>query len=322
MRLFFSQARYLINIISSFFGNHAAVVFVFLVSGIAIAGMVALILLYCRQRRGGTDPRRKRLEDISPPLLQKPSTMREDVKSHGSSNDQIAPIQSFINVPLNRSGDSLPTALSFPIPPAHSDFYTPLPPPVTQRQRRKSSYRVPVRYSGLGANGNSRAADWKYTGPFSSHLPTPVAQTHPSPNVPPPLPTRSPLRLLADKSSINTSQEDPKRLSRSSSPSLYPPSESISISDGAMASENISGMDQGIKKTGNFNQFPVLSTVGSDSAYPSWRARHSPAQSPASVTSPAQTSLLAEVSRMSNYQRTARGIGRDTRLVDSRRLGM
>jgi hypothetical protein len=275
--------------------------------------MVALILLYCRQRRGGTEPHRRRLEDISPPLLQSPSTMREDVKSHGGSNDQIAPFQSFINVPLKRSGDNLPTA--------HSNIYTPLPPPVTQRERRKSSYRVPVRYSGLGAHGNSRVADWKYTGPFSGHPPAQVAQTYPSPSVPPPLPTRSPLRLLADLNSIHTSQEDPKRLSRTSSPSLYPPSEEISTSEAAMASENISGMDQGMKKAGNFVQFPGLSSVGADSAYSSWRARHPPVQNPASVTGPTQTSLLAEVSRMSHYQRTAHGIGRDTRLVDGRRLG-
>ena len=243
--------------------------------------------------------------------------MSEDVKSHGGPSDQIARLRSFINVPLNHSGDSLPTA--------NYDVDTLLPPPVTQRERRKSSYRVPVRYSGLGAHqGNSRATDWKYTGPFSDYLPTKVAQTNPSPNVPPPLPTRSPLRLLADKNSLNSPQGDPKRLSRTSSPSLYPPSESISISEAAMASENISGMDQGTKKAGNLNQFPGLSSAGSDSAYPSWRARQSPVESPASVTGPARTSLLAEVSRMARSvgPGTARGAGRDTRSVDGRRLGM
>jgi hypothetical protein len=312
VRLLFPST--LLNIISSFFGNHPAVIFIFLLCGIVIAGMVALALFYCRRRGGRSQPRRRRLEDISPPLLQSPSTMREDVKSHGVSSDQIAPLQSFINVPLNRSGDSLPAA--------HSDVDTPLPPPVMQRQRRKSSYRVPVRYTGLGAHqSSSRATDWKYTGPFSDYLPTQVAQTHPPPDVPPPLPTRSPLRLFADKSSLNTTQGDPKRLSRTSSPSLYPPSESISGSEAAMASENISGTDQGVKKAGNFNQFPGLSSVGSDSAYSSWQARHLPARNPASVTGPAQTSLLAEVSRMSHYQGTARGIGRDPRLVDGRRLG-
>jgi hypothetical protein len=274
--------------------------------------MAALALFCCRRQRGQTQPRRRRLEDISLPLPQNP--MREDVKSHGGSSDQIAPLQSFINVPLNRSGDSLPTA--------HSDVDTPLPPPVMQRERRKSSYRVPVRYSGLGAHqGNSRATDWKYTGPFSDYLPKQVAQTRPSPNIPPPLPTRSPLRLLADKNGSNTPQEDSKRLSRTSSPSLYPPSESISTSEGAVASENISGMDQGIKKAGNLNQFPSLRSVGSESAYPSWRARHSPVVSPASVTGPAQASLLAEVCRMSNCPGTA-CVGGHTRLVDGRRLGM
>jgi hypothetical protein len=278
--------------------------------------MVALVLFCCRRRRGQTQPRRRRLEDISPPLKQNPSTMREDVKSHGGSSYQIAPLQNFINVPLNRSGDSLPMA--------HSDVDTPLPPPVMQRERRRSSYRVPVRYSGLGAHqGNSRAADWKYTGPFPNYRQTQVAQRHPSPDVPPPLPTRSPLRLLADMNSLNTSQEDSKRLSRTSSPSLYPPSETISIPEAAVASENISGMDQGIKKAENFHQFPGLSSVGSNSAYSPWRARRPPVESPASVTGPAQTSLLAEVSRMSHYQSTARGIGRDTRVVfDGRRLGM
>lgn len=269
--------------------------------------MVALVLFCCRRGRGQTQPRRRRLEDISPPLLQNPSTMREDVKSHGVSTNQIAPLQSYINVPLNRSGDSLPTA--------HSDVNTPLPPPVMQRQRRKSSYRVPVRYTGLGAyQGNSRATDRKYTVPFSDYLPTQVAQTHRSPDVPPPLPTRSPLRLLADKNSLNTFQGDAKRLSRSSSPSLYPPSESIPSSEGAMAPENISGMDQGIKQTGNLNQFPGISSVGAASAYSSWRPRHLPVESPVPVKGPVQTSLLAEVSRMSRYQATARGIGRDTRL--------
>lgn len=277
--------------------------------------MVALALFCCRRRQGKTQPRRRRLEDISPPLSQNPFTMREEVKSHGSSSGQIAPLQSFINVPLNRSGDSLPTA--------HSDVDTPLPPPVMQRERRKSSYRVPVRYSGIGAHqGNSRATDWKYTGPFSDYLPTQVAQTHTSTNVPPPLPTRSPLRLLTDKSSLNTPQENPNRLSRTSSPSLYPPSESISTSDVAMASENISGTDQGIKKAGNFNRAPGLSSVGSDRAYSSWRTRHTPVESPTSVTGPARTSLLAEVCRMSHCQGTACGICRDTRSIEGRRLGV
>ncbi|KAI0285345.1 hypothetical protein BGY98DRAFT_358490 [Russula aff. rugulosa BPL654] len=122
----------------AFFGNHPAVIFVFLVTGIVIACMAALALFCCRRQRGQTQPGRRRLEDISLPLPQNP--MREDVKSHGGSSNQIAPLQSFINVPLNRSGDSLPTA--------HSDVDTPLPPPVMQRERRKSSYRVPVRYSG------------------------------------------------------------------------------------------------------------------------------------------------------------------------------
>jgi hypothetical protein len=273
--------------------------------------MAALAFFCCRRRRGETQPRRRRLEDISLPLPQNPK--REDVKSNGGSNDQNAPLQSFINVPLNRSGDSLPTA--------HSDVDTPLPPPVMQRERRKSSYRVPVRYSGLGAHqGNSRAPDWNRTFPFSNYLPTQVAQTRPSPNVPPPLPTRSPLRLLADKNSLNTPQEDSKRLSRTSSPSLYPPSESISTSEGAIASEKISGVDQGMKKAVNSTQFPGLSSVASESAYSSWRARHLPVASRAPVTGPAQTSLLAEVCRMSNCPGTA-CVGRHTRLVDGRSWG-
>jgi hypothetical protein len=222
--------------------------------------------------------------------------MRGDVKSHGVSSDQIAPLRSFINVPLNRREDSLPTD--------YSDIYTPLPPPVTQRERRKSSYRVPVRYSGLGAHGNSRATDLNYTDLFSNYLPTHLAQTHPSPNVPPPLPTRSPLRLLSDKNSLYTSQGDPKRLSGTSSPSLYPPSETSEV---AMAPENRSGMDQGIKKSGNFHQFPSLRSVGPNS---SWRARRSPVESPARVTlaGPAPNSLLGEVSRMSTVQRAAFGM--------------
>ncbi|KAN0124735.1 hypothetical protein V8E52_001287 [Russula decolorans] len=115
----------------AFFGNHPAVIFVFLVSGIVITGLVALALFCCRRGWGQTQPHRRRLEDISPPLLQNPSTMR--------TSSLI-----FINVLLNLSGDSLPTA--------HSDVDTSLPPPVMQRERCKSSHRVPVRYTSLGSS--------------------------------------------------------------------------------------------------------------------------------------------------------------------------
>ncbi len=209
--------------------------------------MVALALYCCRRRREPTQRRRRKLEEISAPLPQKPFTMREDTKSHGGSSNQITPLQSFINVPFNRSGDSLPAA--------RSDVDTLLPPPVMQRERRKSSYRVPVRYSGLDAQGNNpRTTDRKYTGPFSDYLPAQATQTLPSPNVPPPLPTRSPLRMLADNNILNTPQVNPKRLSRASSPSLYPPSDSLSTSSAAMAPESLSVMEQGIKKAGNLTR--------------------------------------------------------------------
>jgi hypothetical protein len=251
--------------------------------------MVVLALYCCRRPQGQNQRRRRKLEDISAPLPQNPFTMRDDIKPSGRSTDQITPFQSFINVPLNRSGDSLPAA--------HSGVNTPLPPPVTQRERKSSSHRVPVRYSGLGAHqGSSRATDCKYTGPFSGYLPAQVAPPLPSLDVPPPLPARSPLRLLADKSSLNSPLENPKRLSRVSSPSLYPPSDSVSTSS-AVASENISGIDQGIKKAGNFAQVPGLNSVESDNAYSSWRVGRSVVGSPASHIGPAQTSLLAEVCR-------------------------
>jgi len=252
--------------------------------------MVALALYCCRRPQGQNKRRRRRLEDISAPLPQ-----NDDIKPNGSSSDQIAPFQSFINVPLNRSGDSLPAA--------HSGVNTPLPPPVTQRER-KSSHRVPVRYSGLGTHqGNSQATDWKYTGPFSDYLPAQVAPPLPSLNVAPPLPARSPLRLLADKSSLNSPLENPKRLSRVSSPSLYPPSDSASTSSVAAACENVPGMGQGIKKAGNFAQVPGLNSVESDNAYSSWRVGRSIVGSPPSHIGPAQTSLLAEVCRTVPFHR-------------------
>ena len=257
----------LLNITCSFFGNHAAVISVFLASGIAIACAAVLALYYCRRRREKAQRSRRRLQDISPPFNF--FTTRGDMKTYGSSSDQITSMQNTISFPLNRSGDSLPAA--------HSKIDLSLPRPVAQRPSR-SSYRVPVPYS-------------------------------PVQSVPPPLPERSPLRLLAAKNSLNTSLEDPNRLSQASSLSLYPPSPSTFDSEAVVASENNPGADYGRKKTGKYTQAPGLNSVDLGGASSSWRAQHSLVESPAlgrgpvQSRGPMQSSILGEVYRLAQVQR-------------------
>ena len=255
--------------------------------------MVVLVLYCFLRRRQKIQRRRRKLQEISSPF---PQTMRGDVKPHGGSSNQIATMQNLFSVPLNRSGDSLPVP--------HSKSDTHLPRPDTQlRPSKSSSYRVPVRYSALDAlRGTSRTAEWQYTGPFSDLHPVQVAQPPPPPNVPPPLPERSPLRRLAVRNSpTSTPQENPSRLSGASSLSLYPPSPSTSSE--VIASENISGMDHGRRKSVKYTQAPGLSRVDSESASSSWRTQHSLVGGPASGIRPAQSSILDEVSRLAQVQR-------------------
>lgn len=185
-----------------------------------------------------------------------------------------------------------------------------LPKPVPQLRKSRSSHRVPVRYSGLDAyQSNSRTADRQYDGPSSDHHPAQVVPPLPSVNIqlPPPLPERSPLRLLAAKSldsSLNTPPENFDRLSGASSLSLYPPSSS-STSEAVVASENNLGTDHGRRKAGQYTQALGLNLAKSGDASPSWRAQRSPVESPASGTGPTQTSVLDEVTRMYNARQLA-----------------
>jgi hypothetical protein len=258
-----------------------------------------VIAFYCyRRRQGQTEHLERKIQYISPPFPQSPLS-----KPYGRSSNRTATKQTYFSVPLNRSGDSLPVA--------HSKIDTPLPPPAAQLRKSRSSYRVPVPYSDA-EHGKSQTAERPYDGPFSDYHPVPPV---PSLNVPPPLPERSPLRLLAAKNSLNTSQEKPNRLSGASSLSLYPPSSSTS--EVVVASESNLGMDHERRKAGQYTQAPGLSSVKSNGASSSWRAQHSLVESPAPGTGPAQSSILDEVSRMYNARHRW-----DTRLVDRGRLGV
>lgn len=200
----------MLSITSSFLGNHPAVFGVFLCIGIIIA-CIAAIVFYCyrlRRQQTRTQRRGSRLPEISLPLPQNPfadpmgnRAMREGAGFNIRWERFIFPpnetstAQSSINVPLNRSEDNV--------------VDTPIPPPVP-RSRRGSSYRVPVPYANLDAIENASP-----------------------PDVPPRLPTRSPLRPLATKNDPKM-PEDTRRLSRASSPSVYPPS--LAYSDGEVDS--------------------------------------------------------------------------------------
>jgi hypothetical protein len=201
-------------------------------------------------------------------------------------------MQNYISVPLNRSGESLPVV-------AHSKIDdTPLPRPAPRLRTSRSSHRVPVPYSDIGAQrDSSRTVDWQHTVPFSDYHPVQVVQTHPSPNEPPPppLPERSPLRLLAVMNSLNTPPENPNRLSAASSLSLYPPSSSTY--EAVVAPENNPGMDYGRKKVGNYAQAPGLGSVNSGGASLPWRVHHALVENPVSGTGPTETSILDEVCR-------------------------
>jgi hypothetical protein len=267
----------------------------------AIACAVVIAFYWCRRRQGQTETEHleRKIQYISPPFPQSPLS-----KPYGRSTNRTATKQTYFSVPLNRNGDSLPVA------PSKIDM--PLPPRTAQLRKSRSSHRVPVPYSGLDAeHGKPQTAERPYNGPFSDYHPVPPV---PSLNVPPPLPERSPLRLLAAKNSLNTSQEISNRLSGASSASLYPPSSSTS--EVVVASESNLGMDHERRKAGQYTQAPGLSGVKSDGVSSSWRAQRSLVESPA-PTGPAPTSILDEVSRMYNARHRW-----DTRPVDRRRLGV
>lgn len=269
----------------------------------AIACAVVIAFYWYRRRQGQTEETEhleRKIQYISPPFPQSPLN-----KPYGRSSNRAATKQTYFSVPLNRGGDSLPVA------PFKID--TPLPPPTAQLRKSRSSHRVPVPYSGLDAeHGKSQTTERPYNGPFSDYHPAPPV---PSLNVPPPLPERSPLRLLAAKNSLNTSQEISNRLSGASSASIYPPSSSTS--EVVVASEGNSGMDHERRKAGQYTQAPGLSSAKSDGASSSWRAQRSLVERPTPGTGPAQTSILDEVSRMYNARNRW-----DTRPVDRERLGV
>jgi len=198
-------------------------------------------------------------------------------------------MRSSSSIVLNRGEDSVPATQAV-IPPL------PSPPPLQQqRAKNRLSYRVPVPYAGLAAHGsNSQAADRQYMGPFSDYHPVQAIQKHTTPTVPPQLPKRSPLRLLATKNDPKTTpQENAQRLSGTSSLSIYTPSlypsdadvdslyqkevgifQSRDTSDSSTkgpSSGNHSGMEQKKDKAGKNNKSTVLSGVDFDGASSSWK---------------------------------------------------
>ncbi|KAI0257109.1 hypothetical protein BJV78DRAFT_1277689 [Lactifluus subvellereus] len=213
----------------SFFGNHPVVFGVFLGSGMVIACIAALVFYCCRRRQWRTQRRGSRLPEISLPLPQNPfadpmgnRTMLESADFNARwdrfilPRNQTSTAQSSINVPFNRSEDS--------VPPTGNAVDTPIPSLPVPRSRRGSSYRVPVPYASLDAIDNySRIAGQQDPDPFSEQQQMQAVQNVSPPDVPPRLPTRSPLRPLATKNDSKT-PEDTRRLSRASSPSVYPPS--------------------------------------------------------------------------------------------------
>ena len=258
--------------------------------------IIVVVLHYCRRRQREDHHDGEKVQDISAPAPQTRFTMREHVSPHGRwdgfirSGDQRTPMRSSSSIVLNRGEDSVP-ATQAGIPPL------PPPPPLQQQQRAKNrlSYRVPVPYAGLAAHGSdSQAADRQYMGPFSDYHPVQAVQNHTTPTVPPLLPKRSPLRLLATKNGPQTTpQENPQRLSGTSSLSIYPPSEypsdadvdslyqkevgifqSRDTSDSSTkgpSSGNYSGMEQKKDKAGKNNKSTVLRGVDFDGASSSWK---------------------------------------------------
>lgn len=203
----------------TFFGNHAAVVGVFLAAGFTLAGLV--LLAFCcfrRRQRRRAQHRGSRLPEISHPrLIQNPfaditgnPAVREranpNVRWHGFMQPRgpASTSHSSISSPLNRSEEDLPAA--------HSG--APVPPPPVQRAASRSSYRIPVPYADVvAAHGNEKRRS------------TGLLQTQPS-DVPPRLPMRSPLRLLAAQNMAKIPRDNALNLSlsRASTPSIYPPS--------------------------------------------------------------------------------------------------
>lgn len=276
----------------SFFGNHLLVISVFLVSGMAVAFVLALAVIYCRRRRRQCQRRRRKLEDISAPLPQNPVVMHEHASPRGGLDggsvrlgNQSGITRSSSSIPLNCGEES--------IPPTNAIIDTPpplQPPPSLQQQqqrvRNRLSYRVPVPYAGLGAHGNnSMPPDQQYMGPFSDTLLVQRVQENPTPSLPPPPPVRSPLRVLATKNDPKTPQEHTERLSGASSLSFYPPSSypseaevdslykretgafqsrdtSDSSTRGPSSGDN-SGMMQRKENASNNVQFTVLGSVDS-----------------------------------------------------------
>src|SRR6266404_5435421 len=222
------------HIISRFFGDHGAVIGVFLASGFTLAGLVLLLFCCLRRRRRQIRSRGTRLPEISHPQpMQNPfadvtenPTVREQVGSnarwhgfmlprHRASSTQSSGSVSFTH---NRSKDSLP-----------AEYGAPAPPPPAQRpssRASRSSHRVPVPYAGVGAHGDDmrQVESWQTTGGPSEHLLTQIVQNDPPP--PPRLPPRSPLRSLATNDVAKALQESALNLSlsRASTPSIYPPS--------------------------------------------------------------------------------------------------
>ena len=190
------------------------------------------------------------------------------------------------SIPLNRGEEGMPATNAI------TDIPPPLPPPPSllqqQPMRNRSSYRVPVPYTGLGPHGsNSEPTDQQYVGLLSGNFPLPVqgVQNNTTSSVPPPPPKRSPLRLLATKNDQKSPQENTQRLSGASSLSLYPPSsypseaevdslykreigafQSRDTSDSSTrgpSSGNNSGMEQRKEKASKHDQFTVLGGVDS-----------------------------------------------------------
>ncbi|KAI9460610.1 hypothetical protein BJY52DRAFT_1262730 [Lactarius psammicola] len=310
----------------SFFRNHAAVVGVFLVSGFTLAGLVLLAFCCFRRRRRRAQRRGTRLPEISHPRpIQNPFA---DVTGNPAVRERAGPIirwhgfmhprgpasttQSSLSLPHNPSEDNLPTAHSAPVP----------PPPV-QRAPSRSSYRIPVPYAGIGANGNdTRAEKRQSTGAPNEPLQIQIA---PPSSVPPRLPMRSPLRLLAAQNIAGIPRDNALNLSlsRASTPSVYPPSlphldadadslcqEEVvaNLPSSSLKREPSSWLTRGLsygksgrghKLDGNTeSQAAQISPVDADgthsstvSASSSSHAHYSPLESPASDTGTAFTSI-------------------------------
>ncbi|KAI0275094.1 hypothetical protein BC834DRAFT_29925 [Gloeopeniophorella convolvens] len=217
----------------SFFGNHAAVIGVFLVTGIVVACIAAFTFCFCRRRRRRGQIRGERLPEPTLPQVQNPfadsaenPAMLEHTRPNirwnrfASARDQVDPTRSLVSVRRDRSQISLPSnpsTASIPLPP---------PPPPAQRASSRSSHRVPVPFAGVGAHGGHArtTSDPDYSAPFSDYHQMQPLRVVPPAGLPPPPPLRSPLRLLASQNRPMMPQENARNQSRASTPSIYPPS--------------------------------------------------------------------------------------------------